>query len=99
MAIAGDSAGGGLAVACQLQLRSFGLPMPACIVSISPWVDLEGIGESISAKADVDLMVGREVFDWFAEATVEVELKTWDEMVHVWHLFAPMLYEGAEAIA
>ena len=31
-------------------------------------------------------------------AGVDVNLEIWDEMVHVWHLFAPMLPEGREAI-
>jgi acetyl esterase/lipase len=38
--IGGDSAGGGLAVACLLAARDKGLPMPAAQVLISPWVDL-----------------------------------------------------------
>ncbi len=38
--IAGDSAGGGLATATMLQIRDEKLPMPACSVLISPWVDL-----------------------------------------------------------
>ena len=38
--IAGDSAGGGLAVAAALKLRQDGLPQPAALVLFSPWVDL-----------------------------------------------------------
>jgi len=38
--IAGDSAGGGLAVAAALSLRRDGLPQPAALVLFSPWVDL-----------------------------------------------------------
>jgi acetyl esterase/lipase len=30
---------------------------------------------------------------------VEVTLEVWPDMVHVWHLFAPMVPEGREAIA
>ena len=41
--IAGDSAGGGLAVAAALRLREDGLPQPAGLVLFSPWVDL-GLG-------------------------------------------------------
>jgi acetyl esterase/lipase len=32
-------------------------------------------------------------------AGVDVTLEVWPEMVHVWHLFAPMVPEGREAIA
>ena len=39
-AIAGDSAGGGLAVATALRLRELGDPLPAALVAFSPWVDL-----------------------------------------------------------
>jgi acetyl esterase/lipase len=40
IAIAGDSAGGGLAVATALRLRELGEPMPRALVLFSPWVDL-----------------------------------------------------------
>ena len=32
------------------------------------------------------------------KADVDVTLKVWDEMPHVWHLFAPILPEGRQAI-
>jgi acetyl esterase/lipase len=40
IAIAGDSAGGGLAVATALRLRELGEPLPRALVLFSPWVDL-----------------------------------------------------------
>ena len=52
--IAGDSAGGGLAVAAMLAIRDAGLPQPGCGWAISPWVDMEAIGESMTAKAATD---------------------------------------------
>ena len=57
IAIAGDSAGGGLVIAAMLAIREAGLSQPACGWCISPWVDMEGIGESMSAKAEADPMV------------------------------------------
>jgi epsilon-lactone hydrolase len=42
IAVAGDSAGGGLAIATLLRLRQTGRPLPACAVCLSPWVDLTG---------------------------------------------------------
>ncbi len=57
IAVAGDSAGGGLTVATMLAARAAGLPQPACGVAISPWVDLEGLGASMSGKAAEDPMV------------------------------------------
>lgn len=32
------------------------------------------------------------------EAGVDVTLEAWDDMIHVWHIFAPMLPEGQQAI-
>src|SRR6266852_3903920 len=59
IAIAGDSAGGGLVVAAMLAIRDAGLPQPACGWCISPWIDMEGIGEPMSTKEAADPMVQR----------------------------------------
>ena len=59
IAIAGDSAGGGLVVAAMLAVREAGLAQPACGWCISPWVDMEAIGETMSTKAEADPMVQR----------------------------------------
>ena len=40
IAVAGDSAGGGLALSLCLRLRAERLPQPACVALISPWADL-----------------------------------------------------------
>jgi monoterpene epsilon-lactone hydrolase len=64
--IAGDSAGGGLTVATLVALRDAGDALPASGVCISPWVDLEGISESMTAKASVDPMVQHQGLVWFA---------------------------------
>src|SRR5262249_17461975 len=56
LAIAGDSAGGGLTIATLVALRDLGVPLPAAAVPISPWVDLEGTGESMTTRAHVDLL-------------------------------------------
>jgi monoterpene epsilon-lactone hydrolase len=60
LAIAGDSAGGGLTAATLVALREAGDPLPAAGVCLSPWVDLACVGESWTSKADVDPMVQRE---------------------------------------
>ena len=57
LAIGGDSAGGGLTIATLVALKDAGVPLPACGVALSPWVDLEGTGDSMSSKADVDPMI------------------------------------------
>lgn len=59
MVVAGDSAGGGLALAAMLSVRGDDVPLPAGVVAISPWVDLALAGESLDAQADTDLTVTR----------------------------------------
>jgi len=58
--IAGESAGGGLTVATLVALRDAGEPLPAAAVTISPWVDLECLGESMTTKAEVDPLLQRD---------------------------------------
>ena len=67
IAVAGDSAGGGLTVSVMVQLRYLGLPMPGAAVCFSPWVDLEGIGESMIANAEIDPMVQQEGLAFMAQ--------------------------------
>jgi len=145
--VAGDSAGGGLTVATLVAIRDAKLPLPAAGACLSPWVDLEGIGESMTKKADVDPIVqkagllqmaaaylgGKDARTPLAaplyadpaglpplliqvgtaetllddasrlaerarKAGVTVNYESSERMIHVWHLFAPMLDEGQQAI-
>mgnify|MGYP001216895211 CR=1 FL=1 len=147
IAIAGDSAGGGLTMATLVALRDGGEKLPACAAPISPWVDMEGTGDSMQSRAAVDPMVQKEILDQLAgtylgganaqdplasplhanldglpplliqvgdcetllddstrleaklkAAGVDATVEVWPEMIHVWHLFAPMLDKGQEAI-
>jgi monoterpene epsilon-lactone hydrolase len=66
MAVAGDSAGGGLTVATLLALRSGGHPLPAAAACLSPWVDLTQSAPSYDALADRDPMVTRAGLDEMA---------------------------------
>ncbi len=59
-AIAGDSAGGGLALAAVLSLKAAGETLPACIVGLSPWLDLEATGTSAEPGAVDDPMLTRD---------------------------------------
>ena len=54
LVLAGDSAGAGLIVTSLLHAKRQNLPMPACVILFSPWVDLALTGLSIEAKAAVD---------------------------------------------
>jgi acetyl esterase/lipase len=147
LAVAGDSAGGGLTVATLVALRDGGQPMPAAGVCLSPWVDLEGTGESMTTCAHLDPMVQKEhlvrmaklylgghdprtplaaplyadlsglpplliqvgtaetllddsqrIAERARNAGVDVTLDVWDDMIHVFQAFAPILPEGQQAI-
>ncbi|HEY2177216.1 MAG TPA: alpha/beta hydrolase [Caulobacteraceae bacterium] len=60
-AVAGDSAGGGLAVVILTQARDAGLPSPDAGVLFSPWVDLSGGSHSMTSKAKADPIVKPDV--------------------------------------
>jgi acetyl esterase/lipase len=54
--LAGDSAGGGLALAVLLRARDAALPLPGCAILLSPWCDLTQSGESIRINAAYDYL-------------------------------------------
>ncbi len=54
LAIAGDSAGGGLAVSTALCLKEDGLDQPAALIALSPWVNMACDGETMDSKAKDD---------------------------------------------
>jgi monoterpene epsilon-lactone hydrolase len=56
IAVAGDSAGGGLAVALLLALRDAKETLPAAAVLFSPWTDLAATGDSIIANDAADAL-------------------------------------------
>lgn len=146
--IAGDSAGGGLAVGAMLAFKEAHLPLPGCAWTLSPWVDMEALGHSFADRAATDPTVQREGILWMARtyigdgdprhpcaapihgdltglpplliqvgsvetllddslllarkaalASVPVTLEIWPEMIHVWHLYFPMLTEGRQSLA
>jgi acetyl esterase/lipase len=148
LAIAGDSAGGGLTIATLVAARDRGFALPACAVGLSPWCDLSQGGEAYRTRAKRDPIVKKEGLDEMAsaylngtdpksplasplfadlrglpplllqvgteealyddtvalkaraeEAGVEVSAESWGGMIHVWHIFHPILSEGRDAIA
>ena len=58
--IAGESAGGGLTVTTLVALRDKGEPLPSAAISLSPWVDMEALGESMTTKAEADPMASKQ---------------------------------------
>ena len=63
IALAGDSAGGGLAVATLVNARDHGLPLPAAAFLLSPYVDLTLAGATMDTKSDVDPVLSRELLE------------------------------------
>jgi epsilon-lactone hydrolase len=66
IALAGDSAGGALAVTTLLRARERNLPMPAATMPLSPWVDMELTGESLASNREKDVLVQKEVVEIMA---------------------------------
>ena len=61
IAFAGESAGGGLAIATLVNARDHGLPLPAAAFVMSPYVDLTLAGTTIDTRSEVDPLLSREL--------------------------------------
>jgi len=70
--LAGDSAGGGLALALLLRLRDEGCPLPRRVAVLSPWTDLTLGGASIRDRAGRDPYMSERALAAFADAYVSV---------------------------
>ena len=68
IAIAGDSAGGGMTLALALRLRDAAEPFPACLVCLSPWTDMTGHSDSLSENSERDPMFVAEDIERYASA-------------------------------
>lgn len=68
LVIAGESAGGGLTVATLVALRDAGEPLPRAGICLSPWVDLENLGESMVTRAELDPLINRDGGRMWAKA-------------------------------
>lgn len=145
--LAGDSAGGGLALAVMVAARDEGMPLPGAASLISAWTDLAATGGSLKSRNDKDpwfdadeiapmarhyhqdtdprhplvsplyasleglpplmLQVGdhevllndsTRVAEKAREAGVDVTLRVWPAMWHVWHFFVGRMPEAKQAI-
>ena len=56
--VAGDSAGGGLAMALCMYLKDHHMPMPGGVIAMSPWTDLTASGESYTTNYEKDPLFG-----------------------------------------
>src|SRR3954452_3255044 len=60
IAFAGESAGGGLAIATLVNVRDHGLPLPAGAFVMSPMTDLTLAGTTMETRREVDPLLSRE---------------------------------------
>ena len=146
--LAGDSAGGGLALALLLRIRERGLPMPAGAALFSPLTDLATTGASITGNEtrcamfrgeriamgagfylngadprtplasplyadlhglppllvdvgadEVLLDDSTRLADRARAVGVDVALRVWPDVPHVWQLFHRFIPEGGESLA
>lgn len=67
IAFTGDSSGGGLALSTILRARDENLPLPACAVTFSAWLDLTLSGESYQSNREKDRFFQREGVDALAQ--------------------------------
>ena len=63
IALAGESAGGGLAIAALVAAHGGGLPMPAAAFVMSPYADLTLAGTTMDSKSGVDPVLSRAVLE------------------------------------
>jgi monoterpene epsilon-lactone hydrolase len=67
IAIAGDSAGGGITLSAALRIRDERLPLPGCLVCFSPWTDFTASGASIQTNASFDAMIDARLIPMLAK--------------------------------
>ncbi len=148
IAVAGDSAGGGLSLALLVALKEHDLPQPACAALLSPWSDLRISAGSYETRRDADPWITREGITQMAKlylgdapattalasplladlsglapllihvgdrevllddavdlaeraraAGVDAQIAIWDDMIHVFQAFFPLVEEGRQSIA
>jgi acetyl esterase/lipase len=63
IAFAGESAGGGLAMATLVNARNHGLPLPAAALVMSPYADLTLAGSTMETRREVDPLLSREALE------------------------------------
>ena len=66
----GHSIGGNFAVGLAVRLRDKGVPLPAAILSISPWFDMEMTNKTLDSNANTDKLLSRPVLEYFRESWI-----------------------------
>jgi len=81
IAIGGDSAGAGLAVALISRLRDANEQLPACAWLLSPWIDLTLSGSTLATKDAVDPIIHKAYLNELAETYLPAEVARNDPRV------------------
>jgi monoterpene epsilon-lactone hydrolase len=68
IAVAGDSAGGGLTLALAMRLREMGEALPSCLWLCSPWTDLTMSGATVTTKDAADPLIHKAYLEELAAA-------------------------------
>src|SRR5258707_11409563 len=66
----GHSIGGNFAVSLAVRLRDKGVPLPAAILSISPWFDMEMKDVTLETNTDTDKLLSRPGLEFFRESWI-----------------------------
>lgn len=96
--VAGDSAGGGLALALGLYLKDHEISMPAGFILMSPWTDLTLSGESLKYNYGRDPLFGRSkatmLYDSLYPGDTDVTNPYISPLFGDYHGFPPMLFQS-----
>lgn len=98
--VAGDSAGGGLALALCLYLKDHGLPLPGGILTMSPWTDVSASGESYESMYHLDPLFGNSknnmIYNCSYVGTADVKNPYLSPLFGDFSGFPPMLMQVGE---
>jgi acetyl esterase/lipase len=101
IAVGGDSAGAGLAVALICQLRDAHEELPACAWLISPWTDLTMSGSTLATKNAVDPLIHGAYLKELTDAYLPASMDRKDPRVSPLYAdlsnFPPMLIQVGSA--
>ncbi len=61
----GHSVCGNFPVSLAVRLREKGVPLPAAILSVSPWYDMEAKNETLDSSAETDALITRAAVETF----------------------------------